>query len=57
MKYIFGALIISFAFILIAIFLLATMKIDLTETILTYIGIAWAVLAIVCYPVARKIVR
>jgi len=57
MKYIFGAIIISFAFILIAIFLLATLKIDLTEDIEKYIGIAWIILAIVCYPLAKKIVR
>jgi len=57
MKYIFGALIISFAFILIAIFLLATLKVDLTESILKYLGIAWLVLAIASYPIAKRIIR
>ncbi len=57
MKYIFGALIISFAFILIVVFLLATLKIDLTETILKYIGLGWIVLAFITYPIARKIIR
>ena len=57
MKYIIGAIIISFTFILIAVFLLATMKVDLTKDILNYLGIGWAVLAIICYPIARKIIR
>ena len=57
MKYIFGAIMISFAFILVAIFLLATLKIDLTQNMLKYIGIAWVVLAIACYPLAKRIIR
>lgn len=57
MKYIFGALIISFTGMLIVIFLLMTLKIDLTQDILKYLGIIWIALALACYPVARRIIR
>ena len=57
MKYIIGSFIISFGILLIGIFLMATMKIKAPDDIMLYLGIAWVVLAILVYPLARKIVR
>ena len=57
MKYIVGALIISFAVLLLAIFALVTMRLEVSETLVQYFWAAWAGLAIVAYPVARKIMR
>lgn len=57
MKYIFGSLIISFGVLLVLVIVLNAMQIKAPEDVMTYLGIAWAVLAVVMYPLARKIVR
>ena len=57
MKYIIGSLIISFGILLIVVLVLGSLKVEAPENIMTYLGIAWVVLAIIAYPLARKIVR
>ena len=57
MKYILGSLIISFGIILIILVILSLLQIKAPENIMEYLGLAWFLLAIVTYPLARKIVR
>ncbi|MEM7359917.1 MAG: hypothetical protein AAF431_12525 [Pseudomonadota bacterium] len=57
MKYIGGSLIISFGVLLVLVIVMNAMQIKAPDDVMTYLGIAWAVLAIVMYPLARKIVR
>lgn len=57
MKYIVGSFIISFGVLLIVVLILGSLKVKAPENIMTYLGIAWVVLAIIAYPLARKIVR
>ena len=57
MKYIIGSFIISFGILLILVFILGSLKIEAPDNIMTYLGIAWVVLAIFAYPLARKIIR
>ena len=57
MKYIVGSFIISFGILLILVFILGSLKIEAPDNIMTYLGIAWVVLAIFAYPLARKIIR
>ena len=57
MKYIVGSLIISFGALLVIVVVLNSMQIKAPANALEYLGIAWGVLALVLYPVARKIIR
>ena len=57
MKYIFGALIISFGILFVMVVLLVSLNIPLTENVMNYLGIAWIVIAIIVYPFAKKVVR
>lgn len=57
MKYIIGSLIISFGIILLALFVFMAAGIKAPENIMKYLGIAWGVLAIATYPLAKKLVR
>lgn len=57
MKYILGSLIISFGILFVAVILLRSLSVPLTESIMKYLGVAWPILAIVTYPLAKKIVR
>jgi hypothetical protein len=57
MKYIIGSLIISFGILLVIVIVSMSLLIKGPENILTYLGLAWIVLAILTYPLARKIVR
>jgi len=57
MKYIVGSLILSFGLLLIIVVMVAATEMNPPEKTMEYLGIAWLVLAIVMYPVARKIVR
>jgi hypothetical protein len=57
MKYILGSLIISFGLLLVAIVVMMAMNIQAPDGGLKMIGLAWLGLAIVCYPLARKLVR
>jgi drug/metabolite transporter (DMT)-like permease len=57
MKYIIGSLIISFGILLVGFFVLNSMNVQAPENTLEYLGIAWLVLAVVCYPLARRLIR
>ncbi len=57
MKYILGSLVISFGVILVTAILLRSLGVPFTETTMKYLGIAWGILIIVSYPIAKKIVR
>ena len=57
MKYILGSIIISFGFILVAVILMISLSVQMTETSMKYLGLAWLVLTIVLYPLAKKMVR
>ncbi len=57
MKYIIGALIISFGLLFLIVVVLNAMGIRAPDNSLQYMGIAWAVLALLLYPVAKKIIR
>lgn len=57
MKYILGSLIISFGIILVIVVVLNSIQIKAPENIMEYLGLAWVLLAIVTYPLAKKIVR
>ena len=56
-KYIAGSLIISFGILLVAIVLLRSLQFDASDVTASHLGAAWVVLAIACYPVAKRIVR
>jgi len=57
MRFFIGSLIISFGLLLVTVFVLNAMQIKATDNTLTYLGIAWLVLAIILYPFAKKIMR
>ena len=57
MKYIVGSLIISFGVVLIIVLMLSALQMKTPDKIMEYLGVAWLVLAIVMYPLARKIIR
>ncbi|WP_165869085.1 hypothetical protein [Thiogranum longum] len=57
MKYIVGSLIISFGIIFVAVVLLISLNVQAPESVMKYLGLAWAVLAIVSYPLAKKLIR
>ena len=56
-KYTAGSLIISFGIILVVLILLNALHIEPPEDIARYLGIAWILLAIATYPLAKRIVR
>lgn len=57
MKYVIGSLIISFGVILVGLIVLIALQVKAPVNALEYFGIAWAFLAILSYPLARKIIR
>ena len=57
MKFAFGSLIISFGIIFVVVVLLISVDMKLTNSMLKYLGIAWIVLAIATYPLAKKLIR
>ena len=57
MKYIFGSLMISFGILFVGLILMRTMPFDPPEDMLMYVGIAWAVLAVLTYPLAKRLIR
>ncbi len=57
MKYIIGSFIMSFGILLVLVLILGSLKVKAPDNIMTYLGIAWVVLAIFAYPLARKFVR
>lgn len=57
MKFIIGSLILSFGVLLVSIIVLMSMNVKAPDDVMVYLGIAWCGLAIVMYPIAKKIVR
>ena len=57
MKYIIGSLIISFGILFVAVLMLMSLTEQPPENIMKYLGLAWALLAIISYPLARKLIR
>jgi len=57
MKYIIGSLIISFGIVFVVVVVFISLTEKAPEGIMKYLGLAWAVLAIVTYPFAKKIIR
>ena len=57
MKYIIGSLIISFGILFIAVVVLMSMNVQGPEDTAKYLALAWALLAILTYPLAKKLVR
>ena len=57
MKYIIGSLIISFGILLVLLIVSISMNLKAPENAITYFVIAWGLLAVFTYPLAKKIVR
>ncbi len=57
MKYFIGSLIITFGILMVGVIVLNAMNIKATDDTFLYLGIAWAVLAVLFYPFAKKIMR
>ena len=57
MKYILGSLIISFGILLVTIIFLISLNVKAPDGSLKYFLLAWGVLAVFTYPLARKVVR
>jgi len=57
MKYIIGSFLISFGILFVAVVLLISMGVKAPESTMKYLGIAWVLLAIFTYPLAKKVIR
>lgn len=57
MKYIIGSLIISFGILFVAVVILMSLNVQAPENGLKYLGLAWVLLAIFTYPLAKKLIR
>ena len=57
MKYILGSLIISFGILFVAVVVLSSLTEEAPDNIMTYLGLAWALLAVITYPFAKKWIR
>ena len=57
MKYVIGAIILSLGAMLVLLAVLMAIQIDKPENLTQILGAVWLGLAVVMYPVARKIVR
>ncbi len=57
MKYVIGAVILSFGLLFVIVAVLMTVQLDPPENIWQILGIAWLVLAVLLYPLARKVIR
>ena len=57
MKYVAGSLIISFGIIFVMIVILMALQVKAPENVMKYLGGAWLFLAIVTYPLAKRLVR
>jgi hypothetical protein len=57
MKYIIGSLIISFGILLVLLMVSISMNLKAPENGMKYFMIAWGVLAVLAYPLAKKIIR
>ncbi len=52
-----GSLIISFGILLVIIILLRSLQLEAPDGVAIYLGITWIVLAVLTYPLAKKIMR
>ena len=57
LKYYLGSLIISFGILLVLTVVLGSMQIKVSEVIINYLALIWALLAVVILPFAKKIIR
>ena len=57
MRYLLGSMIISVGLVFVAVVIMNATGVKATDNTLKYLGIAWAVLSIVMYPLAKKIMR
>lgn len=57
MKYVIGSLIISFGILIVGLIIMIALQVKAPSNSLEYLGIAWAILAILSYPLARRLVR
>lgn len=57
MKYILGSIIISFGILLVGIVVLMAMNVQAPDGGMKVFGLSWLGLAILCYPLAKKLVR
>ena len=57
MKYVIGSLIISFGILFVVVVVLMSLNVQAPEGVMKYLGWAWALLAIVTYPLAKKLIR
>lgn len=57
MKYIMGSLIISFGILFVAVLLMISLNVQAPEGVMKYLAWAWVILAIVTYPLAKKLIR
>lgn len=57
MKYIIGSLIISFGIIFVILLILVGIRVKAPANALEYLAAAWILLSVLCYPLARKLIR
>ena len=57
MKYLMGSLILSFGILFVVAVVLIALGVPAPEGVVKYLGLAWALLAVVTYPLAKKLVR
>lgn len=57
MKYVVGSVIISFGILFVIVVVLNAAQVKAPGNIMEYLALAWLLLAIVSYPLAKKIVR
>jgi len=52
-----GSLIISFGILFVAVLMMISLNMQAPEGIMKYLAWAWIILAIVTYPLAKKLIR
>ncbi len=57
MKYVIGSIIISFGILVVGLIILTAIQVKAPSNALEYFGLAWVILAVLSYPLARKLVR
>ena len=57
MKYIIGSIIISFAILFVAMIVVMALGVQAPDNLMQNLGWVWLILAVACYPLARKIIR
>ena len=57
MKYIIGSIIISFAILFVAMIVVMALGVQAPDNLMQNLGWVWLILSVICYPLARKIIR